>query len=343
MKARMTDRLGVVAIGRNEGPRLKRCLRSVKACGLPAVYVDSGSTDDSIAIAEALGTIIVRLDPSTGFTASRARHAGCAKLLESFPDTKLVQFVDGDCELQPGWPAAACGFMHATPQAAVVAGRRRERCPERSVYNRLCDTEWNTPCGRAIAVGGDFVVRVDAYHQVGGFDRSVPAGEEPELCARLRQSGWEVWRIDKEMTLHDADITRISQWWKRQVRTGYGGYDVERRFRIGMFDNLLRGAVVWVLGLPLLTIALAVSLFHWLGPSWALSTILALVSLYLIQVLRIARGVRPAAGSWRNSLEYGWFTMLAKTPILVGACRAAWCGVARRPTRIVEYKQASQG
>ena len=47
--------VGIVAIGRNEGERLHRCLNSVVGRGLTLVYVDSGSTDGSIKLARNLG------------------------------------------------------------------------------------------------------------------------------------------------------------------------------------------------------------------------------------------------------------------------------------------------
>jgi glycosyltransferase involved in cell wall biosynthesis len=50
MSQRLND-VAVVAIGRNEGDRLKACLRSVVDVAALVVYVDSGSTDDSVAFA----------------------------------------------------------------------------------------------------------------------------------------------------------------------------------------------------------------------------------------------------------------------------------------------------
>ena len=51
----------------------------------------------------------------------------------------------------------------------------------------LCDIEWNTPTGEAKACGGDFMIRKKAFKQVGGFNDTVIAGEEPELCYRLKK------------------------------------------------------------------------------------------------------------------------------------------------------------
>ena len=213
--------VGAVVIGRNEGARLARCLASVRAQFDHVVYVDSGSTDDSIALATAHGVVAVALDTGTPFTAARARNAGFDALLRAMPALAFVQFIDGDCELQCGWRAEAILFLDRHPRVAVVCGRRRERHPEASVYNRLCDHEWDTPVGPTDFCGGDAMMRVAAFAQVGGFCPTLIAGEEPDLCHRLRRDGWTIHRIDRDMTTHDAAMTRIGQWWQRNRRGGY--------------------------------------------------------------------------------------------------------------------------
>ena len=197
-------RVGAVAIGRNEGARLERCLASLAPMACPLVYVDSGSSDDSVARARTAGAEVVELDLAEPFTAARARNAGLARILDRGNCTGFVQFVDGDCEVRDGWIAWALAAMEAEPDLAVVCGRRRERHPEASVWNLLCDCEWNTPVGEAAACGGDALVRVAALREVGGYDAALIAGEEPEMCLRLSRRGWRVRRLDAEMTLHDA-------------------------------------------------------------------------------------------------------------------------------------------
>ena len=179
---------GIVTIGRNEGDRLKRCLQSLPMTA-PIVYVDSGSTDRSDIWAQDFGAELVRLDPSSPFTAARARNAGFRRLLEMLPDTLFVQFIDGDCELAASWPAAAVDLLKAHENVAAVFGRRRERFPDRSIYNQLCDWEWNGPPGDALACGGDVMMRASALQAVGGYRDTLIAGEEPELCVRLRAKG----------------------------------------------------------------------------------------------------------------------------------------------------------
>src|SRR5215471_5884258 len=85
--------IGIVVIGRNEGPRLVRCLKSLPVDPGKIVYVDSGSTDGSIEKAERHGVTVLPLDMTRPFTAARARNEGFATLKELKPTTSFVQFL----------------------------------------------------------------------------------------------------------------------------------------------------------------------------------------------------------------------------------------------------------
>ena len=249
----MESRIGAVAIGRNEGQRLRVCLTSLKGRVGTLVYVDSGSTDGSVEMAAGMGALVVELERDVPFTAARARNAGLARLRQQEPGVELVQFVDGGCVVVGGWLERAEQELRASPEVAVVCGRRRERYPDASIYNRLCDIEWDTPVGFAKACGGDALMRAAALEQVGGYNGDLIAGEEPDLCLRLRQHGWKVLRVDAEMTLHDAAMTHFRQWWRRNVRTGHAyaegaarhGHEPERHSVHSVRSNWL-----WGLGLP---------------------------------------------------------------------------------------------
>lgn len=213
--------LAFVVIGRNEGERLRGCIQSVLRETGSVVYVDSGSSDGSVELARRWGVACVELDDATPYTAARARNAGCEWLRARMPQLRYIHFIDGDCELQPGWLGQAIAAIEEDARLAAVCGRRRERHPERSAYNRLCDNEWDTRIGLADTCGGDALFRVEPFFAVGGFSANLIAGEEPDLCYRIRQRGWLIRRIDAEMTVHDAAMTRFAQWWQRNRRSGY--------------------------------------------------------------------------------------------------------------------------
>lgn len=315
--------IGAIVIGRNEGDRLIACLRSLSGVGF-LVYVDSGSTDGSIAAARALGAEVVALDMTRPFTAARARNAGFARLqAREGGGPEFVQFVDGDCEVVAGWLDTASAALLADPRLGAVAGRRRERYPERSIYNRLCDREWNTPVGPATAVGGDAMLRAEALRQIGGFRETLIAGEEPEMCLRLRRAGWTIARLDAEMTRHDAAMLRFSQWWTRSRRAGHAFAEGAALHGAGperFWVRETRRALVWGAGLPLA--ALAGAAIH--------PAALLLLAAYPAQFLRLTARSGPADAG---------FAILGKFAEALGVVEYRLRRLTRRGrTQLIEYK-----
>jgi GT2 family glycosyltransferase len=322
------DEVAAVVIGRNEGGRLIDCLKSLQTYVKCIVYVDSGSIDGSPQNAEQLGTSVLRLSTDAPFTAARARNEGFAVLKRLRPDISFVQFVDGDCELVTGWLVKAVKFMTERDDIAVVCGRRRERYPSASVYNRLCDIEWDTPIGPTSACGGDSLVRASAFEAVSGFRAQLIAGEEPELCLRLREKGWKIWRLDAEMTRHDAAIARFSQWWRRSVRSGYGTAEVvllhwDSPFAI--WKRELIRSIAWGGAVPLLIAGSAL-----MNPISIAATLI-----YPLQICRIAVARGPfSAASW----AYAIFVTLGKFAEFQGIMKYLWRGSQARSIKLIEYK-----
>ncbi|MDX2483776.1 MAG: glycosyltransferase [Pseudodonghicola sp.] len=316
--------IDAVVIGRNEGARLIACLATLRGRVRRIIYVDSGSTDGSGAAAQAAGAEVVALDLTRPFTAARARNAGLARLAGGPAD--FVQLVDGDCTIAPGWIETAAAALIAHPETAITCGRRREEHPEVSVYNRLCDREWDTPVGEATACGGDALARRAALEAVGGFRDDLIAGEEPEMCLRLRRAGWRIWRLDAEMTRHDARILQFGQWWQRSRRAGHAFAEGAHLHRAGPerhWRRETRRALIWGAGLPL-----AILLLMLVTP-WA--ALLALV--YPAQILRLAlRG--SGAGRWESAL----FTVLGKFAEAQGALEFHLRRLRGKRRGLMEYK-----
>jgi GT2 family glycosyltransferase len=325
-------KVGLVAIGRNEGERLRRCLLSVRGKLANTVYVDSGSTDGSVAMAKLLAADVVELDLSIPFTAARARNSGLEHLLKIDPSIEFVQFVDGDCEIVGGWIERALEEFNRHRDVAIVCGRRRECFPEKSLYNQLCDIEWDTPIGETKACGGDFLIRVASFQQIGGFNPTLIAGEEPELCLRLRQCGWKISRLNAEMTLHDAQMSNFSQWWKRSLRAGYayaeGGYlhgkSPERHW---VKEN--RSNWFWGLLLPLLIMVLA-----WI--THCLSFLLLFS--YPLLAYRIYHRQKQRELSPHNAALYALFCVLSKFAQVQGQIQFHWNRLRRKRSGLIEYK-----
>ncbi len=254
----MSD-IGVIAIGRNEGHRLHRCLASLARSEVTLVYVDSNSEDGSVDFARAMCASVVELDPSRPLTAARARNEGFQRLRQVDPQVRFVQFIDGDCEIIEEWLDKARQVLEDDPGVGVVCGRRRERYPHQTLYNRLADLEWNTPVGEAKACGGDAMMRTEVVQSVGGYNPALIAAEDDEFCLRIRREGWKVLRLDADMTLHDMAMTRFGQWWRRSMRTGHAyaegsamyGHTLERHF-----VQQTQSTILWGILVPLLAFGL---------------------------------------------------------------------------------------
>lgn len=308
----LVDKLGVVVIGRNESKNLFNCLEAVIKLGCPVVYADSNSSDGSPEMAARLGVTVIRLDHSSPFTASRGRKEGCDYLAMHWPKLDYVLFTDGDCIINDEFVLNALSIMSLAAEIGVVCGGLTERNPTASLYNRIAALEWESPAGLVNSCGGNALMRLRAYALAGGYDASIQAGEEPELCSRIRRSGFKVMRIEASMGSHDLDMHLISQWWCRGIRTGFGALDVRMRFGIHHFDRILISAWVWVLGWPILNVALVVAASVWLGGCGAFGTSLLMLLILLIQVVRIAHSARARGLSSIDALAYGFLMMANK-------------------------------
>ena len=250
--------------------------------------------------------------------------------LEIEPTLDYVLFVDGNCEVAAGWVEKGAGFLDDHPDVAIVWGLRRERHPEKSLYNMLCDIEWRDfPSGDVNGCDGDIVARVAAIKQVKGYRSDLICGGEPEMCVRLRQAGWRIWRLSDEMTLHDAAMYSFSQWWKRTLRGGYASAQ----------GAALRGAAperhcvvesrrtwVWGLWIPVAVITITYRVGWW-G--------LLLLMVYPLQVIRLALlGRRPTRENW-------WMAgalVLSKFPGMLGQLQFVRDRYRRVTSRLIEYK-----
>lgn len=335
-------KIGIVIIAKNEGDRLKTCLFSIleeiknKPNDFLIVYVDSGSTDGSLEFVAQLNIEIVNLDLRTKFTAARARNQGVERLLSIHPDLEYVQFHDGDGQLVSGWYDIAIKTLNENKDIAVVCGRRREIFPEKSIYNLLCNIEWNTPVGETKACGGDAMMRISAFQEVGGFNNNLIAGEEPELCLRLRQKGWKILKIDHYMSLHDAEMTQFSQWWKRSARAGFAfgeGSWLHGKSEEKHWVKESRSIWLWGLLIPLIT-------FIFIWPSHGLTLIFLL--LYPLLIYKIYRRQKQQGYNAQEAWLYSYFCVLAKFPQVLGQIRFHTLRLLGRQANIVEYKTPPQ-
>lgn len=322
--------VGIVIIGRNEGERLVRCIESLREHVRYSIYVDSNSTDGSLQAAKAMKVQTLALDMSLPFTAARARNAGFAALLEAFPQTGFVQFVDGDCEVIKGWLDTAINFLQKNPKVAIVSGQLNERFPDKTIYNTLCDLEWIMPLGEVKACGGNALMRVNAFKAAGGFLPTLIAGEEPELCVRLRKQGWKVWHLSQAMMLHDANMTTFAQWWKRTMRAGYAF--AEGAYLHGKAPEYhwvaeSRRAWIWGAVIPIIILGLAL-----VKPVWAI----LLVLIYPLQWLRMTFNIQQ---SFKKASLQAFFLTIGKFAEVLGQIKFFLHRFTNGQSKIIEYRK----
>jgi cellulose synthase/poly-beta-1,6-N-acetylglucosamine synthase-like glycosyltransferase len=328
-------KLSVIIIGRNEGDRLAACLQSVAAISAEAelIYVDSASTDGSAQLAANFGAEAIVLHGGTQ-TAARARNAGWQRAR-----APLILFLDGDTVLNQDFPAAAIKVLESEPAIAAVWGHRRELHPERSVYNRVLDLDWIYAAGDTDYCGGDALMRRSALAEVEGYDPALIAGEEPELCRRLRARGYRIVHIDSPMTGHDLNMTHFSQYWRRAVRAGHAYAEVAFRYR-GTTDPMwsqesrrnLGTGVFWITWL-LIALLFAALRSLWVVPWFALLPVLSARSAW--------KARSKARGQTTLLLLYGLHSQLQQVPILIGQLRCFQSRRLRERPKQIEYKQGA--
>ena len=331
----MLNKIGIVVIGRNEAQHLRQCLLPLTDQTKDLVYVDSGSIDNSVKIAEELGVKVILLDSSEPYTAARGRNTGANYLLEVNPDLEFIQFIDGDSYIVNEWLEEASSELASNKDTAVVCGILTEQSPELSVYNTLFNLEWNKPSGEVSACGGNMMVRAKYFKQLEGFDQTLIAGEDPELCLRMRQQGWKIFKLDCQMGFHDGEMISFWQWWKRAIRSGY--VYAEGSWLHGKspeFYGIRESFRIWFWGfiLPLLAIA---TIWYTHG----LSLILLLVA-YLVLCSRVYMFMSKRETS-KDALIYATFCIVDKFPQLLGQIRFYLGKLLKWRSKLIEYKKVN--
>lgn len=331
-----TPSLSVVIIGRNEGTRLIRCIQSVQRMRFPAdrtevIYVDTASIDGSAEKAAAMGANVLRLSPARP-SAAISRNAGWRAAR-----APIILFLDGDTVLDPDFVSGAISSFD-DPRIAIVRGHLRELHPESSVYIRVLDLDWVAEPGLVEFCGGNALVRRSVLEEVGGFDGSLIAGEEPEMCCRIRARGYQIHYLDLPMTGHDLAITTWRQYWIRSFRTGHAYAEVAGRFRGTETplwqDEVKRTAVRGAFLILLLTVSLGLSLF-------LLSPVPAIVGAipFFAMVLRTARKNKWKSSDPVTRLLYGIHSHIQQVPIFLGQLSYWFNSLSGRKQRLIEYKE----
>lgn len=311
-----------VVIGLNEEARLGSALRSVidtcpEGWSPEVLYVDSGSTDQSVVIASGIpGVEVIHLN-ATHPSAAKARNAGLKRA-----GGEYVQLLDGDSVLQPGWQSVAIDYLSQHPDVDCVFGRCIEMHPEQSIYMRVCGLDWHVRPGEYRLSGGNAMWRRSVFDRVGVFDEQLRLGEEPDLCYRVRQQGGRIFCIDVPMVKHDLGMKTFAQYWQRAVNSGKAYASVAARYwrnpeKLWLYETLRNFAepLIWILVLGFGVVI-----------GGAASGLLALTGWWLLRGLRTAIKTRSRAASWIDAMLYGLHAQFIRLPIVIGQVKALLTG-----------------
>ncbi|MCB9707199.1 MAG: glycosyltransferase [Myxococcales bacterium] len=210
----------LVIPARNAADTLPDCLRAAKAVlgeeGLRAItVVDDGSTDDTGAIAVALGAHVIR---GHGQGPAAARNLGWRAAR-----TPLIWFVDADCVIEAG---ALRILKHQLREGDVGAvggsyGNMREDSMIASlIHEEIVERHLRMPNEVNFLATFNVVFRKDVLEQVGGFDEHFLKAQDVELAYRVKEAGWRLGFDARSRVKH----FHLSSFWKYlevQRKQGY--------------------------------------------------------------------------------------------------------------------------
>jgi cellulose synthase/poly-beta-1,6-N-acetylglucosamine synthase-like glycosyltransferase len=279
---------------------------------------------------EALGVKVIVVHPERP-AAAIGRNAGW-----QVAHAPVILFLDGDTILHPDFVKNALPYFE-DPQVAIVWGHRRESQPETSVYQLVIDLDWIYPLGIAEFCGGDALIRRHILAEVNGYNPKLIAGEEPEMCQRIRARDYCILHVDLPMTLHDLAIHSWSQYWQRAIRTGYAMAEV---------STLLRGTTTplwqresrrnWLHATALVSLfglGFILTLFF-----KSLSPLFFSIIIYLLLSIRSALKARWKSNNWLTLSLYGLHSQFQHIPIVLGQLSYHYHRWRGQQRRLIEYK-----
>jgi cellulose synthase/poly-beta-1,6-N-acetylglucosamine synthase-like glycosyltransferase len=284
--------LSVIIPVRNDAARLAICLASLRRqqsqLSLEIVVVDNGSTDDSTRVAEAAGARVVQMP--------NGRVGDLRNAAASAATHDVLGFVDADHEVGPSWLTAASDAI-TQPNVGAV-GALYLAPPEGTWVQQL----YGVLRGRSVGTrevewlgSGNLVVRAEAFRQVGGFDTSLEACEDVDLCIRLRGAGWKVVADERLTSVHFGDPPTLRALFRAERWRGRNNLRVSLRGKLTM-----RGLASMLV--PVVTLAAVVALAAgligalWLGrPSLLLSVAGGSILAFLFVARALAMAAEPIA------------------------------------------------
>ena len=197
--------ISFIVIGKNEGWKLKLCFDSIlnvvqkdEINAYEVVYVDSRSSDDSIALAKTYPNIRVFL--VTGeCNAGVGRNIGAKEALGN-----ILFFIDGDMELQPNFLKNVLCDNEKRLVYPFISGLHLDMLYDTSWKFQYSQLENHPPCDEIwmITTGGLFMVERKYWEELGGIDTRLRANEDYDFGLRMSERGVKMCRKCQLLVKH---------------------------------------------------------------------------------------------------------------------------------------------
>jgi glycosyltransferase involved in cell wall biosynthesis len=220
----------------NEATYLSRCVDSIRRLERPSditaidiLVVDTGSTDDTLAVAAGLN---VRALQVPGVTVACARNCGAQKT-----HGDALAFVDADCELPPDW--LVYGLEHLRRSGVVAMGTSLMPPPATATW---VERHWHRVAYAALSAPfesvhwlptSNLLVWRDAFNSVDGFNDALVTCEDCDFGYRLALTNTLVLE-NRVRTSHLRESRTVAELFKREWWRGLGNF---RSWRLHGWDR----------------------------------------------------------------------------------------------------------
>jgi GT2 family glycosyltransferase len=283
----------VIVTGRNVQNTLRACLSSIRnlefSDRLHVIYVDGGSTDQSVQIAREFDNVEILTEQSG--TPAGGRNAGLAKARG-----EICAFTDADCRVSSQWLERARTRL----QDPAIGGVGGPLLPVTlgSLESRLVYYGYSSPLGSAGSIQaavyenvrdarslslGNAIFKRDLLMQLGGFDTSLRFCEDYDLGARIRAAGQRTVYDPAVVVFHEYDKT-IHSFMERLFTYGRGRSDAMRRKNTTIFLP----SVLGTLGVCLFVVLLLLTAIGWVAVPIPIGIVLLYLTCIAIQSFAIA-------------------------------------------------------
>jgi glycosyltransferase involved in cell wall biosynthesis len=231
--------ISIVVIGLNEADNLPNTFNAILNMNYPQdkldlIYVDSGSTDNSVEIAKnySYRVFVEPNYPSSG----RNRNRG---LLEA--RYEIVHFLDGDVEIDQDYFKNIVSLFEEKNAQAIVGQLEAQRPSLLYRFAQMSNISKKEGYINSTSTGGTYL-RTPLL-MVNGYDERIRRGQEVELGERFRKEGFKIWCTKSKLGCHNFAIKSVSELLEKDYSRGYHYAVVARLDGDGEYFRVCRAVI----------------------------------------------------------------------------------------------------